>query len=448
MGKKRQFKKSTDKKGSDSGAKSRFRETAPGIVIPGDTTYIDNRPAPADFVQPEPPRLLSPEEWLAEKNEVEKPNHPAGEDSSDKASSHEQAPAENRSDEPVSIKPGSKKQVSNKKTGKPGKSNDQPASELVEAGTDEKKHDQPRPDEEKPDDQHPSDSPDEPVRVDFKNRKRVADILEELKYDVELEATRRQLLASAWRARDKIYKQLFGKPAYITPANYGPPSEDVPPDFAERNVTGADTSNPGDPTMEEQHLAVLAYGPDPTSPCWRYVTAGLSSPWVQYEPLQVSGFGCELMVKSPVDAPWAARFLRTLAFYIFNHAGTLSQGVRLALNNPIDPASSSKLRNAFIWYADEAPDTLYELPSGLFGILLAIGMTDDELAFADSVEDYGTWCLQALLRQAGHGQITDPARDCSMKMENINAMKTSVRNFADTFRANRNGLFTVSDTTF
>ncbi len=279
-------------------------------------------------------------------------------------------------------------------------------------------------------------------------RKSVSEILEELESDVELEGTRRQLLASAWRARDLVYQQLFGKPAYVTPANYGPPSVEVPANFGREDSGSMDTSDPGDPALEEQHLAVLAYGPDPLSPCWKYVTAGLASPWMQYEPLQVSGFGVELMVKSPVDAPWAAQLLRTIAFYIFNHAGTIRQGVRMALNAPIDPASDSKLRNAFIWYPDEAPDTLYELPSGLFTILLAVGMTDDEQQFADSVEEYGTWCVQALLRQAGYGQVTDPHRECAMKKENIGAIVSNVRNFAETFRANRSGMFTADDTTF
>lgn len=279
-------------------------------------------------------------------------------------------------------------------------------------------------------------------------RKSVSEIMEEMADDEELQRVRLQLLASAWKARDRIYQQLFGKPAYVTPANYGPPSVDACVKADRSDALSMDTSDPGDPTMEEQHLAVLAYGPDPLSPFWKYVTAGLSSPWMQYEPLQVSGFGVELMVKSPVDAPWAAQFLRTLAFYIFNHAGTISQGVRLALNASIDPATNSKLRNAFIWYPDEAPETLYELPSGLFTVLLAVGMTEDEKKFADSVEEYGTWCVQALLRQAGYGQVTDPNRDCAMKKENIGEIVSNVCNFAETFRANRSGMFTADDTTF
>ncbi len=274
-----------------------------------------------------------------------------------------------------------------------------------------------------------------------RKRKSVSEILEEQASDVERERTRRELLKDAWTVRDRLYNQLFGKPAYVTPKNYGPPSLDVPPDFTEvrDRINPADGFSPGDPSLEEQHLAVLAYGPDPLSPFWKYVTAGLASPWLQYEPQLVSGFGLELMVKSPVDAPWAAQFLRTLAFYVFNHAGTLSPGVRVGLNSSIDPGFSSLLRNAFIWYADEAPDTLYDLPSGGFGMLIAIGMTDDEREFAESIEEYGTWCIQAVLRQAGQGQITDPTRASVMSHPDIDRILSSVRNFADTYRANRSG---------
>lgn len=279
-----------------------------------------------------------------------------------------------------------------------------------------------------------------------KKRKSVAEVMEEQLSDVELEKDRRYLLAAAWRARDAIYQQLFGEPAYVTPTNYACPSEEVPADFAEREkYSTSDTSNPGDPTLEEQHLAVLAYGPDPMAPYWKYVTAGLASPWMQYEPLMVSGFGLELMVKSPVDSPWAAQFLRTLAFHVFHHHGTLSPGVRLGLNSSIDPAHKSVLRNAFIWYIDEVPDTLYDLPSGGFGMFMAVGITDDELKFAESIEEYGTWCIQSALRQAGHGQVTDPSRSSIMKRDDIGPILSSVRNFAETFRANRSGEFTVAE---
>ncbi len=269
-------------------------------------------------------------------------------------------------------------------------------------------------------------------------RKSVQEVIEAVASDREMEGKRRKLLADAWRARDLLYQQLFGKPSYVTPANYAPPSEEVPADFEQRQaVEVGDTANPGDPTLEEQHLAILAYGPDPLRPYWTYVTAGLASPWLQYEPQEASGFGCELVVKSPVDAAWAPQFLRSLAFYVFNHAGILSPGVRIGLNGPIDPYSQSEIRNAFIWYADEAPEGMYELPSGFFAIFGTVGITDGERQYADSVEEYGTWCINAVLRKTGHDQITDPRRECIMKREDIGTILASISDFASAFRASQ-----------
>ena len=260
--------------------------------------------------------------------------------------------------------------------------------------------------------------------------------------DIDQERKRRKLLAAAWRERDNIYRRILGGLSYASPANYGPPSEDVPEDYLEQIAikeknASADTFNPGDPSMEEQHLAVLAYGPDPTRPYWIYLTAGLASPWMQTNSQEVSGFGCEIMIKSPVDLPWASQLLRTLAFYVFNHTGQLNPGVRVSLNNPItggSAANDSALRHAFIWYADEVPNDWYQLPSGGFGIFTAIGITDREKEYADSVEDYGTWCIQQVLRHAGHGQITDPDRACLSTQEGFAETFSIIKARADAFR--------------
>jgi hypothetical protein len=464
MGKKRRFKRDDEKKGSGSGFLPASQQPPPGIIMPGEITYIDRRPE-GSYVAPTPPTELTADEielervnreWLARKAARK-----AEEDLAKGkiAAASEEAPATPPKDSSIRAFPNKAQSaldagtvdlpmvpISEVKLANPG----QPARPLSEdaSARDEAESAEivENSESEAKDENDEVDST--PPRV-VEKRKSIAELLEEASTDVEMEATRRTLLAAAWRERDKVYQQLFGKPAYVTPSTYREPTTEVPADFGKREAAkGTDTGNPGDPDMEDQHLAVLAYGPDPETPYWKYVTAGLASPWHQYEPQQASGFGCELMIKSPVDAPWAAQFLRTLAFYIFNYAGVLSQGVRLRLNSPIDPASDSDLRNAFVWYADEAPDTLYELPSGLFSILLVCGITDEELKFADSVEEYGTWCVQALLRQAGYHQITDPKRECSTKKENINEMKMSVRNFAETFRANREGRFTADDTSF
>ena len=249
----------------------------------------------------------------------------------------------------------------------------------------------------------------------------------------ESSAAQRKLLIEAWKARDELYRQLFGEYTHVNPSAYAPPSEIVLPE-RDTNTAHGGSADPGDPTAEEQHLAVLAYGPDPLRPYWTYVTAGLCSPWLQDESAEVSGFGCELMIKSPVDAKWPAQILRSMAFYIFNHAGTLAPGARIGLNAPIKEHSDSLLRNLFIWYADEAPDCWYTLPSGGFGLFCAVGITEDELKYAESVGEYGTWCIQEVLNAVNIRQTSDPDRKSVITDENTERL-AGARTFALNFGA-------------
>lgn len=129
-----------------------------------------------------------------------------------------------------------------------------------------------------------------------------------------------------------------------------------------------------------------------------------------------------------------AQILKSMAYYIFNHAGTISPGVRIGLNAPIAVNTDSKLRNLFVWYADEAPDCWYQLPSGGFGLFCAVGITDDELKFAESVEEYGTWCIQEVIRKL-YGQVSDPARPSVMEQPDIDSVLENIKQFADNFRA-------------
>ncbi|MBP7862025.1 suppressor of fused domain protein [bacterium] len=256
------------------------------------------------------------------------------------------------------------------------------------------------------------------------------------------EQARRTLIVDAWESRNEIYHQMFGAPSHSDPHNWAPPPRQLPANYkpSERKTMSLDTSEPS-LLADEQQLAILAYGPDPLRPFWTYVTAGLSTPWLQYGHQEVSGFGIELIVKSPTDAKWPAQLLRTMAFYVFNHAGVLSPGVRVSLNGPVDPYSNSELKHAVVWYADEAPEAWCMLPSGGFGLFNVLGITDDEMEFADSIKDYGTWCIQQAVKNIGHGQVTDPYRSSIMKHENINAVLGGVRTFADTFRANKENKF-------
>src|ERR1700761_5397666 len=82
----------------------------------------------------------------------------------------------------------------------------------------------------------------------------------------------RRLLIKSWKARDELYRQIFGEPSYISPPSYAPPPEIVIDTAADKKLASLDTADPGDPGLEEQQLAVMAYGPDPLRPHWTYVT--------------------------------------------------------------------------------------------------------------------------------------------------------------------------------
>lgn len=237
------------------------------------------------------------------------------------------------------------------------------------------------------------------------------------------------LMKEAWEARNSLYKELLGDYTSVMPSRYEPPEDSRL--LRGAGSMGADT---GDPKNNEKALALLTYAPDPLRHYWTYLTAGLSNPWFQDEPQEVSGFGCELLIKTPADVSWPHNVLRSMAFHVFNSAGTLSPGKLVRLNLPVSFPDVSRLNNFFIWYADEAPDAWYQLPSGGFGIFVAVGITEDECSFAESIEEYGTWCIQEVLRQVGIGQITDHARTSVMERENIGAITQSVSNYARNFR--------------
>ncbi len=235
-------------------------------------------------------------------------------------------------------------------------------------------------------------------------------------------------MQEAWEARNSLYKELLGNFTSVVPTNYNAPADS-------RLLRGGSTdgSDTGDPKNNEQALALLTYEPDPQRHHWSYLTSGLSNPWFQDEQQEVSGFGCELLIKTSQKADWTARILRSMAYHVFNSAGTLSPGRLVRLNAPISFPDASELDSFFIWYADEAPDAWYQLPSGGFGIFVAVGITQDECQFADSVGDYGSWCIQEVLRQLGIGQITDCSRKSVLERENIDSITQPVVNYARNF---------------
>jgi hypothetical protein len=241
-----------------------------------------------------------------------------------------------------------------------------------------------------------------------------------------------KLMVSAWKARNALYEELFGQYSYSLPKRHLPPS---PPEPGSGSAGGSDQQGFSfSSSMSAQRITVLAYAPTENRPYWMYITCGLSNPWFKETPDDVSGFGCELIVKSRNNGRWPIKLLRRMCYYILSFTGTLSPGVIVNMATPLASHQAGELNNMFVWYADEAPDCLYHLPSGAFGIFCAVGITEDECTFAESVNDYGCWAIQQVLRQMGHGQLTNPDRRSVMQSENINSVLQSVRSYADNFR--------------
>ncbi len=241
-----------------------------------------------------------------------------------------------------------------------------------------------------------------------------------------------KFLADAWRTRDALYQELFGPHTYCLPKLYAPPAAPAP-GFA-LAVDGHPSEGTFASAMSQQKITVLSYAPAENRPYWMYLTAGLSNPWFQDHPDEVSGFGCELMIKCNKDSRWPVRMLKRLSYYILSYSGTLSPGVILSMESPLTVNNKASLNNIFVWYADEAPDCWYQLPSGGFGIFCTIGITEDECRFAESIDEYGTWCIQQVLRQTGTAQVTDPERSSVMEKEGIGSILQSVRAYAENFR--------------
>lgn len=243
------------------------------------------------------------------------------------------------------------------------------------------------------------------------------------------------LMRKAWRMRDELYRELFGEPAFVLPKLYEPPAEPQPGFETTGDVSAlGEQLKSFNSAMSEQRINVLAYAPNEQRKYWLYVTAGLSNPWFQEEADQVSGFGSEIAIKAPAGARWPIKMLRRLAYYILSYTGTLSPGVILGMPGPINPGKDADLNNLFIWYLDEAPDAWYEITSGGFGIFCAVGISEQEAVFAETIGEYGTWCIQEVLRRTGAGQVTDPTRECVMKRPDIRPILESVQSYADNFR--------------
>lgn len=211
-------------------------------------------------------------------------------------------------------------------------------------------------------------------------------------------------LEEVWRIREEeIYPRLFG------PVSRGifPLTPQV---FSRR--FGSQEIDPRWLTM-----GVIEFAPTIARPSWLYVTSGYSNPWdedpADYDPSGQSGAGVEFTLSSPEQADWAIRALQSmLAFDLLLAAGRfrpsppLSLQDRIPLRGPIDGRPECLVRT-LITIEPDGFDTEFALPSGAVALMMFIGATDAETAFA---REEGADQLVARLQAAGHFPSIDPRR--------------------------------------
>jgi hypothetical protein len=165
---------------------------------------------------------------------------------------------------------------------------------------------------------------------------------------------------------------------------------------------------------------------------WTYVTGGLSLPWTtdltdinaedysatlgQVTPeqlaaatvfgIELSGYGFEMVIHTPRQAPWAVSLLHSLGSYVLHTGDAFTLGQRVPLEGMIGLGGDSALHVLiFVPPADRSP--LFKLPTGFAQWLVVVGITDDEWEYA---QREGSAALIAALQSAGIADLTDPGR--------------------------------------
>jgi hypothetical protein len=166
--------------------------------------------------------------------------------------------------------------------------------------------------------------------------------------------------------------------------------------------------------------AVLESPPNPRHDNWLYVTTGLSNPWgvdpAEIKPDQYSGLGFEFFMQTAEPAPWAMEVLAAVMGMQILVAGGLVEGGllepfdRVPLGRGADHSDHSLVRNLLILPPEHIPAQA-RLDSGVFDLLLCVGITDAEVEFARAQDGPG---LRKLLLHHGYIPVTDARRESTI----------------------------------
>lgn len=209
-----------------------------------------------------------------------------------------------------------------------------------------------------------------------------------------------------WRDREeRIYTELFGPlPGTVIPLK----AESL------RAILGPNA------TINDEwlHFAVIELAPNSKHADWIYVTSAFSQPWKVEDPATLdpngkSGFGYELLLRSPERAGWAVDVLHRLTAYQIGVYYELMRGKLfdyydwMPLNGPISPrVPNSPVRGMFITHPRDFEEH-FQLRSGHVDFLQIVGITGEELAFGLY---RGLSLLERALYEHGAAPTTNPAR--------------------------------------
>ncbi|HLT30964.1 MAG TPA: suppressor of fused domain protein [Myxococcaceae bacterium] len=147
--------------------------------------------------------------------------------------------------------------------------------------------------------------------------------------------------------------------------------------------------------------------PDENRPVWTYVTSGLSNPFTvgpgdAFDPEGPSGIGYELVIHTPEEARWPILRLLDMMAYNLVCLKAFATGSRFSVEGTLDGRPETKL-SGFLFAEDDEIAWGFGLPSGMVQLLVAVGVTRNELAFSRS---NGAPRLLEKLAEAGLGVRT------------------------------------------
>lgn len=197
-------------------------------------------------------------------------------------------------------------------------------------------------------------------------------------------------LDKAWKEREEgIYKSIFKNI----------PQQIYTPQDPNKVAIGGDL------------LVLLSWGvfeipPSDEKPYWMYLTSGLSNPLGE-EKEELSGAGFELCIRVPEKSNWAINLFFNLMGYVIETGNFFAKGGTLPLNSPINASNPKcQLNSILFWSPVDLPNS-FQLQSGKFDLIEAIGITQDEYQFAK--DSSSNALFQALTKKLSN-PLTDTMR--------------------------------------